>query len=70
MFQEILEHRGVVANFPIGALAQLYLARAQAMAGDAAAARTSYQNFLALWHSADPNLALLQQARSEYTRLK
>ncbi len=70
VFQELLDHRGVIANFPIGALAQLDLARAQAMAGDAAAARTSYQNFLALWHTADPNLALLLQARSEYARLK
>ncbi len=68
-FQELLDHRGVIANFPIGALAQLDLARAQAMAGDTAA-RTSYQNVLALWHTADPKFALLQQVRSEYAHLK
>jgi predicted Zn-dependent protease len=68
-FQEILNHRGVVANFPIGALAQLGLARAQALAGNNAAARTSYQNFLALWRAADPNLPLLRQAKSEYAKL-
>jgi tetratricopeptide (TPR) repeat protein len=68
-FQEILNHRGIVANFPIDALAQLGLARAQALAGNKAAARTTYQNFLALWRTADPNLPLLRQAKSEYTKL-
>ena len=68
-FQQMIDHRSAMGNFEIGALAQLDLARAQAMAGETGAARTSYQNFLALWHSADPNLALLQQAKSEYTKL-
>ncbi len=69
-FQQMVDHRGVVGNSPIGALAQLDLARAQAIAGESGSARTSYQNFLALWHTADPNLALLQQAKSEYAKLQ
>jgi tetratricopeptide (TPR) repeat protein len=69
-FQQMIDHRGVVGVSPIGALAQLDMARAQAMAGQTAAARTSYQNFLGIWHAADPNLALLQQAKSEYAKLK
>jgi Flp pilus assembly protein TadD/predicted Ser/Thr protein kinase len=69
-FQYILDHRGAVVNFAIGALAQLGLARAQAMAGNTNAARTSYQNFLALWHNADPDLALLRQAKTEYAKLQ
>ncbi|HEV2388071.1 MAG TPA: protein kinase [Candidatus Acidoferrales bacterium] len=69
-FQVILSHPGLVANFPTGALAQLGLARAQVLAGDANAARASYQNFLALWRNADPDLPLLRQTKSEYARLK
>jgi hypothetical protein len=42
-FQKILDHRGIVVNEPIGALAHLGLARAYAMQGDTAKAtrRTS-----------------------------
>lgn len=69
-FQAILNHPGLVANFPTGALAQLGLARAQVLAGDNAAARTSYQNFLALWRNADSDLPLLHQAKSEYAKLQ
>ncbi len=69
-FGQMIDHRSAMGNFEIGALAQLDLARAQAMAGETAAARTSYQNFLGLWRSADPNLALLQQAKAEYAKLQ
>src|SRR5208283_419262 len=48
-FQKIFDHRGLVANEPIGALAHLGLGRAYAMAGDSSKARTAYQDFLALW---------------------
>jgi eukaryotic-like serine/threonine-protein kinase len=40
------------------------------MTGDAATARTAYQNFLALWKDADPDIPILQQARQEYDKLK
>ena len=38
-FQKILDHRGIVWNSPIGALAHLQLGRAYAMPGDTAKAR-------------------------------
>src|SRR5229473_631437 len=47
--QKILDHRGIVLNEPIGALAHLQLGRAYAMQGDTTKARAAYQDFLALW---------------------
>jgi serine/threonine protein kinase/Tfp pilus assembly protein PilF len=69
-FQKILDHRGVVVNAPIGALAHLGLARAYALQGDAAKARAKYQDFLTLWKDADPDIAVLKQARAEYAKLQ
>jgi hypothetical protein len=51
-------------------LAVLGVARARALAGEAAGSRMAYQDFLALWKDADPNIPLLQQARAEYARLR
>jgi Tfp pilus assembly protein PilF len=45
-FQRILDHRGVVGNEPIGALAHLGLARAYALSGDRAQAKAAYREFL------------------------
>ena len=47
-FQKIIDHRGVVLNEPIGALAHLGLGRAYALQGDSATARAKYQDFLTL----------------------
>jgi serine/threonine protein kinase/tetratricopeptide (TPR) repeat protein len=69
-FQKFIDHRGVVMNFPWGALARLGLARAYAMEGDTAKARAAYQDFLTLWKDADPDLPILQQAKAEYAKLK
>jgi tetratricopeptide (TPR) repeat protein len=69
-FQRILDHPGVVCNSPIGALAHLGLGRAYALAGDTAKAKTAYQDFLALWKNADPDIPILKQAKTEYGRLK
>ena len=55
---------------PIGALAHLGLGRAYASAGDNAKAKTAYQDFLALWKNADPDIPILQQAKAEYAKLK
>jgi eukaryotic-like serine/threonine-protein kinase len=68
-FQKFLDHGGMVANFPTGALAHLGLARAYALSGDTAKAKTAYQDFLALWKDADPDIPLLKQAKAEYARL-
>jgi eukaryotic-like serine/threonine-protein kinase len=65
-FQKILDHRGIVLNEPIGALARLGLARAYALQGDTAKARAAYKDFLTLWKDADPDIPLLKQAKAEY----
>jgi tetratricopeptide (TPR) repeat protein len=68
-FQKFIDHRGVVANFPWGALARLGLARAYALQGDSAKARAAYQDFLTLWKNADPDIPILKQAKAEYAKL-
>jgi hypothetical protein len=50
-------------------MSQLGLARALAMAGDAAGARSAYQDLFAVWKDADPELPLLKQAKAEYAKL-
>jgi serine/threonine protein kinase/predicted Zn-dependent protease len=69
-FQEILDHRGIVLNEPIGALAHLQIGRAYVMEGDTAKARAAYQDFLTLWKDADPDIPVLIAAKSEYAKLK
>jgi cytochrome c-type biogenesis protein CcmH/NrfG len=69
-FQKILNHRGIVLNEPIGALAHLQLGRAYAMSGDSAKARAAYEDFLTLWKDADPDIPVLQQAKAEYAKLQ
>jgi len=72
-FQKILDHRGVSLADSLApvfySLSHLQLARARAMSGDAAGARTAYQDFLKLWKDADPDIPILKQAKAEYARL-
>lgn len=68
-FQKIVDHAGVVGNEPIGGLAHLGLARAHASSGDHAKAKAAYQDFFAIWKSADPDAPLLSKAKAEYARL-
>ena len=69
-FQKVIDHKGAVGIGPYIPLAQLGLARAYALQGDAAKARTSYQDFLAVWKDADPDVPLLKQAKAEYAKLQ
>ena len=69
-FQKILDHRGVVLNYPLGALAHLGLARAHALSGDTAKARAAYQDFFALWKDADPDVPILKEAKAEYAKVQ
>jgi len=50
--------------------AQLGLARAYALQGDKAKSRMAYQDFLALWKDADPDVPILKEAKAEYAKLK
>lgn len=69
-FQKILEHRSIVKNCPLGALAQLGLGRAYAVLGDPEKARAAYRDFLRLWDKADPDIPILKEAKLEYARLR
>jgi tetratricopeptide (TPR) repeat protein/predicted Ser/Thr protein kinase len=69
-FQKIIDHRGIVLNSPIGALAHLQIGRAYAIQGDPAKAKAAYQDFFALWKDADPDIPILKQAKAEYAKLQ
>jgi serine/threonine protein kinase/tetratricopeptide (TPR) repeat protein len=69
-FQKIIDHRGIISNQPIGALAHLGLARAYAQQGDTAKAKQTYQNFLELWKDADSDTPILKGAKAEYAKLR
>jgi len=69
-FQKVIDHRGVVLNNPVAALARLGLARAKSALGDTVGAREAYQDFFALWKNADANIPVLKQAHSEYAKLR
>ena len=68
-FQKILDHPGIVGADPIGALAHLQLARALASSGDLAKAKTAYEDFLAQWQNADPDIPVVEKAKAEYDKL-
>ena len=68
-FQKILDHRGLMALDPVGALAHLQIGRAYAMQGDTAKAKAAYQDFLTLWKDADPDIAIFIAAKAEYAKL-
>jgi serine/threonine protein kinase len=38
--------------------------------GDTAKARAAYQDFLALWKDADPDVPILKEAKAEYEKLR
>jgi len=69
-FQKVLDHRGIDPLSVLYPLSQLGLARAAALAGDAAVSRRAYQDFLALWKDADPDVPVLREAQAEYAKLR
>jgi eukaryotic-like serine/threonine-protein kinase len=79
-FQKILEHSGLVWNCWTGTMARLGVARANAVefhnaqGADADAARVrslrAYQDFLAVWKDADPEVPVLRQAKAEMEKLQ
>ena len=48
----------------------LGLARAYPSTGDNGKARAAYQDFLALWQNADPDIPILKEAKAEYAKLQ
>ena len=69
-FQRILDHPGCAPESPLRALSHVQQARAYALAGDSAKARKGYQDFLALWKDADPDVPIIKAARAEYESMK
>jgi serine/threonine protein kinase/tetratricopeptide (TPR) repeat protein len=69
-FQRILDHRGVDPTNPLYTLSRLGLARAYAIQGDTQKAKTAYQDFLAAWKDADPDVPILKEAKTEYGKLQ
>jgi tetratricopeptide (TPR) repeat protein len=69
-FQKIIDHRGVSPTSELYPLTLLAIARALEMSGDRMRSRDSYEIFLNLWKDADPDIPVLRQARSEYSKLK
>jgi serine/threonine protein kinase len=69
-FQKFIDHRGLVVNTTPAALARLGLARAYALQANTAKARAAYQDFFVLWKDADPEIPVMRQAKSEYSRLQ
>ena len=47
-----------------------YEIRSKIGAGDTAKARKEYQDLLALWKDADPDIPILIEAKKEYEKLK
>jgi eukaryotic-like serine/threonine-protein kinase len=69
-FQKILDHPGIVAVDPIGALAHLQLGRAYTSSRDNSRAKSAYESFLTLWKDADRDIPILKQAQAEYAKLQ
>ncbi len=69
-FKTIIDRPQIDQFSIVHPLALLGRARAAAMAGDRAASRTAYQDFLTRWKDADPDLPVLVAAKAEHEKLK
>ena len=68
-FQKIIDSRYEGPDATL-TLAQVELGRLYQKQGDLPKARIAYQNFLAAWKDADPDVPLLKQAKAEYAKLQ
>jgi hypothetical protein len=69
-YRKILDHRPVEPFPSLYNPSHLGLARASVMTGDIPTAKKEYQDFLAAWKDADPDLPILLEAKKEYEQLK
>jgi eukaryotic-like serine/threonine-protein kinase len=69
-FQKVLDMKSRSGPDILLIIAQLKLGRLFQKQGDAPKARIAYQNFLAAWKDADPDVPLLHEAKAEYARLQ
>lgn len=68
-FQKIVEHRGVSPTSELYPLALLGIARTASMAGDRARSHDYYERFLHQWKDADPDIPVLREAKTEYSKM-
>jgi tetratricopeptide (TPR) repeat protein len=68
-FKRIIDNPGVDSASPYHSLAYLGLARALLMQNRKSEAKNAYESLLQLWESADADLPVLLQAKSEYALL-
>ncbi len=69
-FQKILALSNYAPTDILIPFARLGLARAYALQGDAAKAKSAYQDVLGLWKDADPGLPTIKQVKAEYAKLQ
>jgi tetratricopeptide (TPR) repeat protein len=69
-FQKILDLKSRSGPDLIFVVTQLELGRLFQKQGDTPKARIAYQNFLAAWKDADPDVPLLHEAKAEYSKLQ
>ena len=69
-FQKVLDMKSRSGPDILLVIAQLKLGRLFQKQADAPKARIAYQNVLAAWKDADPDLPLLREAKAEYARLQ
>ena len=62
--------RGIAPASPLYSLARLGSARAYVLEGDTVKAKAAYQDFLATWKDADPDIPILKEAKAEYGKLQ
>src|SRR6202140_4461953 len=69
-FQKVLDMKSRSGPDILLVIAQLKLGRLFQKQADAPKARIAYQNVLAAWKDADPDLPLLHEAKAEYAKLQ
>jgi tetratricopeptide (TPR) repeat protein/predicted Ser/Thr protein kinase len=69
-YQKILDHPGTDPQDVCYNLSHLGLGRALVLQGNAAAAKSAYQDFFSAWKNADPDIPVLKQAKAEYAKLQ
>ena len=58
-----------LGNYPLGSFAKLGLARSLAQKKKFAKARDAYENLFQVWRSADRDLKILNEAKTEFAKL-
>jgi tetratricopeptide (TPR) repeat protein len=69
-FRRALSLRAFAPTDVLLPMSQLGLARAYGLQNDKQNSRTAYQDFLALWKDADPDIPILKEVKAEYAKLQ